>query len=125
MNKTDKNEAELLLREWQRRLNLGDWAIRIEPDCLPDDMGLENVAGEAEWVEVNRSAVIRIINPELYGERIIPFDFEKTLVHELLHLKFCLLESDDELRNRVIHMLIEDMARALVITKREAGETGG
>lgn len=69
--------------------------------------------------------MIRIINPELYGERIIPFDFEKTLVHELLHLKFCLLESDDELRNRVIHMLIEDMARALVITKREAGEAGG
>lgn len=125
MNKLDKKAAELLLSEWQRRLNLGDWVIRIEPDCLPDDMGLENVAGETEWVEVNKSAVIRIINPDLYGERIIPFDFEKTLVHELLHLKFCLLESDDELRNRVVHMLIEDMARALVITKREAGKTGG
>ena len=125
MNKLDKKAAELLLSEWQRRLNLGDWVIRIEPDCLPDDMGLENVAGETEWVEVNKSAVIRIINPDLYGERIIPFDFEKTLVHELLHLKFSLLESDDELRNRVVHMLIEDMARALVITKREAGETGG
>lgn len=125
MNKLDKKAAELLLSEWQWRLNLGDWVIRIEPDCLPDDMGLENVAGETEWVEVNKSAVIRIINPDLYGERIIPFDFEKTLVHELLHLKFCLLESDDELRNRVVHMLIEDMARALVITKREAGETGG
>lgn len=125
MNKLDKKAAKLLLSEWQRRLNLGDWVIRIEPDCLPDDMGLENVTGETEWVEVNKSAVIRIINPELYGERIIPFDFEKTLVHELLHLKFSLLESDDELRNRVIHMLIEDMARALVITKREAGEAGG
>ena len=125
MNKLNKKAAELLLSEWQRRLNLGDWVIRIEPDCLPDDMGLENVAGETEWIEVNKSAVIRIINPDLYGERIIPFDFEKTLVHELLHLKFCLLESDDELRNRIVHMLIEDMARALVITKREAGETGG
>lgn len=125
MNKIDKNEAERLLREWQRRLNLGDWVIRIVPDCLPDDMGLENNSGEAEWVEVNKSAVIRIINPELYGERIIPFDFEKTLVHELLHLKFSLIESDNDLRNRVVHMLIEDMARALVIAKREAGETGG
>lgn len=121
MNKIDKNEAERLLREWQRRLNLGDWVIRIVPDCLPDDMGLENNSGEAEWVEVNKSAVVRIINPDLYGERIIPFDFEKTLVHELLHLKFSLLESDDDLRNRVVHMLIEDMARALVDARRKAG----
>lgn len=43
MNKTDKNAAELLLSEWQRRLNLGDWVIRIKPDCLPDDMGLETL----------------------------------------------------------------------------------
>lgn len=125
MNKIDKNEAELLLREWQRRLNLSDWVIRIVPDCFPDDMGLQNSAGEAEWVEVNKSAVIRIINPLLYGDRIIPFDFEKTLVHELLHLKFSLLESDDDLKNRVVHMLIEDIARALVDARRKAGEMGG
>jgi len=112
-------EQEALLKEWQIRLGLCDWHIKMYPKCKPEDLELEDVAGEVSWQEVNKTARINIIKPKYYGNRIEPFDFEKTLVHELLHLKTCLLSDQvDELQARVAHMLIDDLARALVDAKR-------
>ena len=38
---------------------------------------------------------------------------------ELLHLKFSLLgENENELQNRLVHQLIDDLAKALVGAKR-------
>ena len=109
-----------LLKEWQHRLGLDDWKIVLKEDCSPNDMVLEDVVGETSFEEVNRCAVIRIITEKDYGNRIIPFNFEKTLIHELLHLKFCLLsESGNDLQNRIVHQLIEDMAKALVDAKEK------
>ena len=109
-----------LLAKWQKRLGLTDWVIDLRDNCVPDDMELPSVAGECVWQEVNKTAVIRIIKPECYGERIAPFDFEKTLVHELLHIKFCLLEeSGNPLQDRVLHQIIEDLAKAFVVSERE------
>ena len=46
--------------------------------------------------------------------RIVPFDFEKTLVHELLHLKFSFwCQNEDDVGDRVMHQMIDDLARAL------------
>lgn len=57
---------------------------------------------------------IEIINPACYGDRIVPFDFEKTLVHELLHLKFSFwCQNEDDIGDRVMHQMIDDLARAL------------
>ncbi len=109
-----------LLKEWQHRLGLDDWKIVLKEDCSPNDMVLKDVVGETEFEEVNKCAVIRIITEKDYGNRIIPFNFEKTLIHELLHLKFCLLgESGNDLQNRIVHQLIEDMAKALVDAKEK------
>lgn len=109
-----------LLKEWQHRLGLDDWKIVLKEDCSPNDMVLKDVVGETEFEEVNKCAVIRIITEKDYGDRIIPFNFEKTLIHELLHLKFCLLgESGNDLQNRIVHQLIEDMAKALVDAKEK------
>lgn len=109
-----------LLKEWQHRLGLDDWKIVLKEDCSPNDMVLEDVVGETSFEEVNKCAVIRIITEKDYGNRIIPFNFEKTLIHELLHLKFCLLsESGNDLQNRIVHQLIEDMAKALVDAKEK------
>ena len=106
---------EELLEKWKRRLGLQDWHIVLEADVIPSDMTLENVAGETEWTESAKCAVIRILREDCYGTRIVPFDFEKTLVHELLHLKFCLLgESGNDLQDRYVHQLIDDLARAFV-----------
>ena len=106
---------EELLEKWKCRPGLQDWRIVLKADVIPSDMTIENVAGETEWTESNKSAVVRILREDCYGTRIVPFNFEKTLVHELLHLKFCLLgESGNNLQDRYVHQLIDDLARAFV-----------
>ena len=104
-----------LLRFWQKKLNLTDWTIRIVTDCLY----LNENAGETEWVEAIKSAVIRILSKEAYGNRIKKYDFEVILVHELLHLKFSLLdESGNTIQDRLLHQTIDELAYILVKLKR-------
>lgn len=112
-----------LLAEWQERLGLQDWRIRLKPKCKPEEMALENCAGCTDWSETVKTARIEIMDPAYYGERVVPFDWEKTLVHELLHLKTCLVSSNvPELQERVMHQMIDDLARALVSAKRSLAE---
>lgn len=112
------NYKELLL-EWKQRLGLQEWRIKLRPKCDPDEMTLENVAGCADWSETIKTARIEILDPAYYGERIVPFDWEKTLVHELLHLKLCLVQDvEDDLQSRYMHQIIDDLARAFVDAKR-------
>ena len=112
-------KAQALLKEWQKRLGLQEWRIKLKPNCTIEDMDGEECCGLTAWQEVNQTAMIRIISEKYYGERVVPFDFEKTLVHELLHLKTCLLtDVEDETTARVGHMLIDSLARALVDAKR-------
>lgn len=108
-----------LLKEWQYRLGLHDWKIKLVDCCRPDEMALEDVAGCTEWTESNKTARIEILDPQFYGERIVPFDYEKTLVHELLHLKTCLVsDCADQLQTRYMHQIIDDLAKAFVDAKR-------
>ena len=107
-----------LLNEWKRRLGLQDWRIKLLPKCKPEDMEIENCAGCTEWCESIKTARIEIIDPDYYGDRIVPFDWEKTLVHELLHIKLCLVSDGvDKLQERVMHQIIDDLARAFVDAK--------
>lgn len=118
---TDENER--LLNEWKDRLGLQDWRILLYPSCGPDEMSIEDVSGASVWNETDKTARIEILDPDYYGERVDPFDFERILVHELLHLKLCLLsDNDDALMDRVVHILIDDLARAFVDAKRCGAE---
>lgn len=113
------------LAEWQERLGLQEWRISLH-DCMSTGkMMEENASGCTEFQEVNKTARIEIMDPDEYGERVIPFDYERILVHELLHLKLCLISEtfgEDTLQERVAHQLIDDMARALVDAKRSGVE---
>ena len=103
-----------LLQKWQKRLSLTDWLIDLRDNCLPNDFLLEDVSGECEYNLTQKSAIIRIINPTCYGERLIPFNYETILVHELLHIKFGLIDnSGNEIHDKIVHQLIEELARAL------------
>lgn len=114
----DNKKAEELLQEWIERLGLHDWRITFCPFCTLEDMKDEGV-GLTEWEEVIKAAKIMILDERYYGNYTIPFDFEKTLVHELLHLKTCLIsDTENELQERIAHQLIDDLARALVDAKR-------
>lgn len=108
-----------VLEWWTRTLGLRDWAIRLLPDCPPDEMSVEDATGCADWNEINKAARIEILEFSHYGERVVPYDWEKTLVHELLHLKLCLVSDHvDELQSRYMHQIIDDLARAFVFAKR-------
>ena len=109
-----------LLEEWQTRLGLQDWRIKLQDGCKPEDMILENVSGATQWTESVKTAYIQILGEEYYPkDGVVGYDYEKTLVHELLHLKFSLVSSEcDDLQERVMHQYIDDLARALVSAKR-------
>lgn len=108
------NENEVkLLNKWKARLGLYDWRIELQTRMNPQDMTMENVAGCTDWSEAIKTARIEIVDPEYYGERIVPFDFEKTLIHELLHLKFSFwCQGTDDIGDRLMHQVIDDLARA-------------
>lgn len=113
-----------LLAEWQKRLGLQDWRIQLIDHCRPEDMTLPDCCGCTDWREAVKTAVIQILDPDFYGERIVPFDYEKTLVHELLHIKTSLVSDQvDDLQARYMHQMIDDLARAFVDAKR-TGEIG-
>lgn len=114
---TEKGNA--LLAEWKERLGLTEWRINLVDNCEPGDMTLEGCAGCTDWNEAIKAAQIEILDPKFYGKRIVPFDYEKTLVHELLHLKTCLVSDGvDDLQARYMHQMIDDLARAFVDAKR-------
>ena len=115
-----------LLAEWKARLGLGDWRIKLLDKCVPEDMTLQGASGCTDWTEAIKTARIEILDPAYYGDRIVPFDWEKTLVHELLHLKLSLVADNvDDLQARYMHQLIDDLARAFVDAKREEGTDDG
>jgi len=121
------SKEEQLLEEWMRRLLMGAWRIQLQTNVHPGDMIIEGAVGCSQWQESTSVALIQIIDPERY-QGIVPFDFEKTLVHELLHLKLCMLgdkmADDESLRNRELHRMIEELARALVDAKRSGSANG-
>lgn len=108
------NEELALLEKWKRKLCLQEWRIKLLTHLHPEEMMVRNTAGCTEWSEAIKTARIEIINPACYGDRIVPFDFEKTLVHELLHLKFSFWCQDEySVADRLMHQMIDDLARAL------------
>ena len=121
-----KAEQEAIAREWIMRLGLEKWKIKCMLDAAPEDFlsSDEIRAGETEWITVTRRATIKLLRKEAYSDPD-EYDFERTLVHELLHLVFApFYPSTGDCLETVVHMTIEDLARALVdarhAEKREA-----
>ena len=108
-----------LLDEWKERLQLQNWAIYLKENCIPNEMSMADAWGCTSIDEVNKAARIEIVNPACVSERILPFDFEKVLVHELLHIKLELLMKDgSDLHYNYAHQILDELAVALVNAKR-------
>ena len=107
------NEELTLLEKWKRKLCSQEWRIRLKTHLRPEEMTMNDAAGCTEWSESIKTARIEIIDPACYGDRIVPFYFEKTLVHELLHLEFSFWCQDEySVADRLMHQYIDDLARA-------------
>ena len=116
------NEHELLdvVHEWQERLGLSDWYIAARI-CKREDMNLEDCAGESEVQFLHKCALVSILRKEdLPNDLLIKQPMEETVIHELLHCRFISFDEhsrEDAVFEIMQHQLLNDMARALFITK--------
>ena len=100
-------------------MRMQDWSIILQVDCAPGEMVEPDSSGCVSWQESTKSAYIQILDEAYYGERAVPFDFEKTLVHELMHLKMCMTYNESgTLKERIVHQILDDISKALVEAKR-------
>ena len=117
----DKKELIELLKEWQHRLFLDDWIIKV---AIVDKEELdEDLAGHNSFIFTNKSAMIKLAKiEEEDNDRIAKCCMEYTLVHELLHCKmnlFSNLNSDYESAYLEAHehQLLDEMAKSLIMAK--------
>ena len=113
-----KKEAFKLLKEWQNTLGLNDWTITMDLLDL-EEVGNGKAYQETEYEESVKAAVIHVAHYEQladYNKKL--FNFERTLIHELLHIKFCLLDDEkNSLQSRVLHQIVDDLSKSFYITK--------
>lgn len=100
--------------------DLGGWNIEVNHNTRAANMRLQNVSGEISCTAEIKSAVIRILDPVDYPDDLIaPQDQEQTLVHELLHLVFSVVEVGmNETQEVLNHQIIDMLAKALVEARR-------
>ena len=126
IKKEQSSEGTKLFNEWKERLGLHDWRIKFYDNVKPEDMDMKNADGVSKYYEDLKIAKIQIVDPKYREEELFPFDFEETLVHELLHCKLALIDEtgdEENLQSRVVHQLIDDLAKALVAAKRSGIKT--
>jgi len=113
-------KANKLLRKWTKKLGIDDWTILLKID--QSEKSMEDAVGDIDFCLQNKTAIIRILNEKEYDDDIIlSFDFEKTLVHELLHIRWRAFQPDiDTLEYKLFHQALNDMAKLLVGYKNES-----
>lgn len=116
-----QDELESLLSEWQRRLRLQDWTVKIQLRRR-HDMSMDDSAGVCRWQLAKKLACVEIMDPHDYDPGSFGWaqDVERTLVHELLHLHFAPFATHDQPVDTAQEQAIDLIAGALVDAKREA-----
>ena len=104
------------LTYYKNVLGLSDWNIVCKVKHAKD-MELDSVQGEVKYSMVGRYAVVSILDCDDWDNDDFSQDEEKTLVHELLHLKFDLVEVKQNM-DTLYHQLLDDMSKAIVNTRR-------
>ena len=110
------------LKEWQPRLFLEDWTIKINLNV--GEVNSKDCWALNEYIPELKDAVISfavVSNGDL--NRVTKYCAEKILIHELLHLKLRLAEGalkekpEGFFFNSAEHTLIEDLAKSLIMAK--------
>lgn len=112
-------QANEYLKEWQHRLLLDDWIIKLnfaEANEMPNNAGYNNFCMEKQ------SSVITITKlTDDTRSRITKVYQEFTLVHELLHLKLNFVENADTYEGKYLeikeHQLLDQLAKSLIMAK--------
>lgn len=123
----DEKTLVALLKEWQTRLFLDDWTIKIQfaenEEDLVDSEG-KYLVGNNEFEYTNKCSKItiaRLTEEEAYKKCITKLCVEHTIVHELLHLKMNLLDPPESMEGVYYemqdHSLLEQLAKSLIMAK--------
>jgi len=112
-------ELKVLCEEWKKVLGLENWETSV---VIQRDHNLDS-AGRCDWQNGGQKAVIRILD-HIDWEKVhngFKQFMEKTLIHELLHCKFGILDSYevDTVEDALHEQIIDTLANALVGLKRE------
>lgn len=114
-------QAVKYLKWWQKKLFLTDWIIKVK--LVPvDEMPDTELQGNTTFTYSQHSAVVRITElTKDHKSRIVKACQEQTLVHELLHLKYNILDSNKTYEGEYLdcqeHALLEQMAKTLIMVK--------
>lgn len=110
------------LAEWQKRLFLDDWIIKLELEEHPIECDGEQCSAMHSTKYSIKTSVISIFRKAHAENRITKHAAEHILVHELLHLKYPMYnfatETPQDIEYReMTHALIEQMAKSLMMAK--------
>jgi hypothetical protein len=124
------NELAELGEKWQGLLGLRDWTICYR---LSNREEMDNNSGLCTYNHLLRQAVIELADPSSNFDnkfnQYFKYDMEKVLVHELLHPKMAFITdnigdvSETSLEYAVAHIILEDLANALVDAERMGRES--
>lgn len=119
MQTMTKEHAQKLFDRWVSALGLGEWEIRFNWRVRGIDMPDREMLGVTRYCLSSMQAEVSMVAEEDAPESGFAYDYERTLVHELMHIKLAVVDdSGDEVHDNTVHMLVEQMARALVKAKR-------
>lgn len=122
-----QTELESLLAEWQKRLRLRDWTVRIKRVRV-HEISIPGTDGTCTWGLETKRAIVEILDPIDYPPSRFGYDqdVEKTIVHELLHLHFAPFATQDGGPFDVAQeQAIDLIAGALVDAKRDGCKPDG
>ena len=105
----------VLIAYWVDLLNLRDWEITVKT-VRRTDLELDG-QGEVKYNMTGKQALILLLDPIDWQNDNFKQDQEKTLVHELLHLKFDEIPVKKKFKQKQ-HQLLNDMAKCLVNVRR-------
>ena len=113
-----QQQAEECLAYWQEKLFLNNWIIKVK---LVEPEEIEGCQGSNSFVHSLMSSLISI--SKYHEEGLVAKEcHEQTLVHELLHLKYNLMDSDSKSYESTFlsmeeHRLLEQLAKSLIMVK--------
>lgn len=118
--RVDEATAFRMSAYWSSVLDLSRWSIKFQWKVKATEMNIEDAFGCTTLNKVSRLAIIQIIDQNDVTDSMVAFNYEKTLVHELLHLKMAFLDdSGDDLRDTMTHAMIDDLAVSFVKARTE------
>lgn len=111
-----------MLNKWTKKLKLENWDITVNEKCTDQQFLELDIYGQVQYNEPNQSAtiILRDFDKDCTEK-------EKTIIHELLHLKFSLLadineKNKNDLKIRITEIIIEDLSKLLYNLEYKGGE---